>query len=194
MEKRKSDQKYDAIVIGASAGGLEALTVILPPIPASFKVPIIIVQHMHAHTKSLLTELLANKCNLRVREAEDKDDLETGTVYFSPPNYHLLIENDRALSLSTDERVNYSRPSIDVLFESAAEVYMERLVGLILTGANSDGSAGLKKIKDMGGLAVVQDPATANIATMPKSAIESTKVDHIIPLDQISKFLINLIK
>lgn len=192
INKIKKNIKFDAIVIGVSAGGMEALTTILPALPADFSAPIIIVQHMHPNSGNFLSTLLNDKSKIRVKEAEEKEDIVKETVYIAPANYHLLIENDRTFSLSIDGPVNYARPSIDVMFESAAEVYVDRLIGMILTGANKDGSKGLKKIKDMGGLIIVQDPATAEIDSMPNAAIDATEVDYIVPLKDIANLLIEL--
>ena len=184
--------KYEAIVIGVSAGGMSALSTILSCLPDDFALPIIVVQHMDPNSRDYLPDHLDRKCSMQVKEAEDKENIINGVAYIAPPNYHLLLEEDRTFSLSVDDAVNYSRPSIDVMFETAVDVYKEKLVGVILTGANADGSKGLTKIKAMGGLAVVQDPATAHVDYMPKAAIASTKVDHILPLEEISSLLMEL--
>ena len=181
--------KYEAIVIGVSAGGMNALGAVLPRLPEDFDLPIIIVQHMDPNSREYLSNHLNRKCNIQVKEAEDKESIISGVAYIAPANYHLLVEEDRTLSLSVDDLVNYSRPSIDVMFETAADVYKKKLVGVILTGANADGSKGLTKIKTLGGLAVVQDPATAHVDYMPKAAIASTRVDHILPLEEIASLL-----
>jgi two-component system chemotaxis response regulator CheB len=184
--------KYEAIVMGVSAGGMSALSTVLSRLPADFALPIIIVQHMDPNSRDYLPDHLDRECNIQVKEAEDKENIMSGVAYIAPPNYHLLLEEDRTFSLSVDDAVNYSRPSIDVMFETAVDVYKEKLVGVVLTGANADGSKGLTKIKAMGGLAVVQDPATAHVDYMPKAAIASTKVDHILPLEEISSLLMEL--
>lgn len=130
-----------------------------------------------------------------MKEADEKEEIENGVVYFAPPNYHLLIERDHTFSLSADRRVNFARPSVDVLFESAANAYGSELIGVILTGANNDGARGLKKIKDMGGLTIVQDPASAEARYMPEAAIEEVQtVDYILPLEKIKTILIKLAK
>lgn len=187
----KSDT-FEAVVIGVSAGGLAALAKILPQLEADFPLPILIVQHMRPDSDGFLWRHLDNLCRLSVKEAEDKEAIRPGTVYIAPPDYHLLVEPDRTLTLSADDRVNFSRPSIDVLFETAAEVYQQRLVGVILTGANNDGTHGLQTIKSYAGLAVVQSPESAESDTMPRSAIESIVVDHIVPLDRLGQFLNDL--
>lgn len=178
--------RYEAIVIGVSAGGMNALGTILSCLPIDFALPIIIVQHMDPESRDYLPDHLDRKCNISVKEAEEKERIVKGVAYIAPPNYHLLLEEDRTFSLSADELVNYSRPSIDVMFESAADVYGRRLVGVVLTGANADGSEGLKKIKRAGGLAIVQDPTTAHVDIMPKAAIAASKVDHVLALEEIA--------
>ena len=147
---------------------------------------------MDPNSRDYLSNHLDQKCNIQVKEAEDKENIMDGVAYIAPPNYHLLLEEDRTLSLSVDDLVNYSRPSIDVMFETAADVYERRLVGVVLTGANADGSKGLTKVKALGGLAVVQDPATADVDYMPKAAIASTRVDHILSLEKIASLLTEL--
>jgi two-component system chemotaxis response regulator CheB len=137
-----------------------------------------------------LIEILNDKSNITIKEADEKEKIEKRTVYIAPPNYHLMIERNKTFSLSIDELVNYARPSIDVLFESAANAYKNKLIGVILTGSNSDGTAGLKKIKEYGGLTIVQDPKTAESAYMPASAIAAIKPDYILSLEDIINLLI----
>ncbi len=134
--------------------------------------------------------MLDAKCRLKVKEAEEKEALAAGHVYVAPANYHLLVEKDRTLALSTEDKVNYSRPSIDVLFESAAEVFGRELAGVVLTGGNSDGTRGLRRIKSRGGLALVQDPASAEAPTMPQAAIDNCNVDHILSLADLARALV----
>ena len=181
-------RRVDAIVIGASAGAVEALSQLLPALPAQLRTPVIIVVHVPANRASLLAELFSSKCALRVREAEDKLAVSEGTVWFAPSGYHLLIERDHSFSLSVDEPVNYSRPSIDVLFESAAHAYGERLLALVLTGANQDGAEGAAVIHQRGGLVAVQDPATALVATMPQLCIERSTPDFVGSLSALLDF------
>ena len=190
---KKKQQQFAAIVIGSSAGGIKALSTVLESLPQSFPLPIIIVQHLHPNSNGYLVHILSAKCALTVKQAEEKEQIQGGVVYLAPPNYHLLLEEDRTFSLSLEERVNFSRPSIDVLFESAVYAYRHQLIGIILTGANSDGSLGLKKIKQIGGYAIVQDPDTAEADAMPRSAIKVTSVDKILPLDEIGDFLLHLV-
>jgi two-component system chemotaxis response regulator CheB len=188
-----STQQYDVIVIGASAGGLRVLLELLAFIPKSYPIPIIIVQHLLDGNDSLLAEFLNDKSALSIKEADDKEPIMKGFAYIAPPGYHLLVEEDYSLSLSMDPRVNFSRPSIDVLFDSAAYVYEERCIGIVLTGASGDGSQGLNKIKANGGLTLVQNPATAEFSTMPKAAIEATAVDYVMNIAEMGQFLISIV-
>ena len=183
---------YEAVVIGASAGGLQALKTLLSSLPTSFPFPIAIVQHIAERSENLMAELLNHASRITVKEAEDKESLNPGTAYLAPPGYHLLIEPDRSLSLSVDERVNHARPSIDVLFESAAEAFDEALIGIILTGANADGAQGLKTIKEHGGLTIVQNPDSAETPAMPKAALAATEADYIVDLEQLTPLLLQL--
>jgi two-component system, chemotaxis family, protein-glutamate methylesterase/glutaminase len=189
----KSHKKeYKAVVIGVSAGGSKALQHILPRLPSDFPLPIIIVQHISPDSDGFFISHLNSMCKIRVEEAVEKQKALAGTAYFAPPNYHLLIEEDGSFSLSVSERVNFARPSIDVLFESAACAYCPGLIGVILTGANNDGAFGLKKIKELGGFTIVQDPATAEVDSMPKAAIAQSKVDKILSLSEILEVLVSL--
>jgi len=184
--------KYEAIVIGASSGGMRTLNTILRHLPSDFALSIIIVQHQHPHADDFLAGFLNAGCSLTVKQADEKEIIMPGKIYIAPSNYHLLVEEDKTFSLSTDQHVHFARPSIDVLFETAADVFGEKLAGIILTGANDDGSHGLKKIKASGGLTIVQDPDTAEVDTMPKAAIASTKIDYILPLEKIGPFICTL--
>lgn len=179
----------DAVVVGASAGAVEALNVLLPGLPAALQVPVIVVVHVPSNRPSLLPELFAPKCALSVREAIDKEPLAAATIWFAPPGYHLLIERDRRFSLSIDEPVNYSRPSIDVLFESAADAYGARLLALVLTGANHDGASGAALVRAQGGLIGVQDPATAIAPTMPALALERAQPQCVGTLHDLVAFV-----
>lgn len=187
-----SKQQYQAVVIGVSAGGLSALEQILPILPADFRLPIMIVQHISKDYPNYLVDHFREKTKLPVTEAKDKEKINDGTVYFAPADYHLLLEPDKTFTLSVDEKVNFCRPAIDLLFESAAEVYFDKLIGVILTGANSDGANGLLAIKRLGGLTIVQSPETAEVDIMPKAAIANTDVDHIIAVNRIGHFLATL--
>ena len=178
-----------AIVIGASAGAVEALSALLPSLPADFPVPIMVVVHLPADKKSAMVELFQAKCHMRVHEAEDKMPIEPGTVYFAPPDYHLLVEKNKILSLSSEEPVLFSRPAIDLLFETAADAYGEDLVGIILTGANQDGAQGLKTIVDNGGTALVQEPVSAQASAMPEAALKLCPNAQRLSLAHIAAYL-----
>ena len=177
------------MVIGASTGGMNVLYRIFSTFPSSFALPIVVVLHRHPSSDNYLIAALNEKSMIPVKEAAEKEEIVQGVIYIAPPNYHLMIEDDRTFSLSVSELVNYARPSIDVLFDTAAETYGPKLIGIILTGANKDGSQGLKKIKEFGGLTIVQDPAYAEIGTMPRAAIAATKVDYVLTPEQIGTFL-----
>jgi two-component system chemotaxis response regulator CheB len=179
----------EAVVVGASAGALDALSTILPRLDDDFPLPVIVVTHVPPDRENLLPELLASKCRLDVCEAMDKEPIRSGTIYFAPPDYHLLIETDKQLSLSSEELVNYSRPSIDVLFESAVQAYRAGLIGIILSGANNDGALGLKEIADNGGVAIVQRPNAAQVATMPQAALDACPTALALSLDEIATYL-----
>jgi two-component system chemotaxis response regulator CheB len=182
-------ERVDAVVIGASAGGVEALSALLPALPPDSSAAVFIVLHIPRDKPSLLVQIFTNKCALPVREAEDKEPVVPGTVYFAPSNYHLLVDQGPQTALSADDPVHHSRPSIDVLFESAADVYENRLMGIILTGANEDGAQGLAAIHDRGGLTVVQQPETAHSPQMAVSALKSGPVDLVLPLERIVELL-----
>lgn len=182
----------DAVVIGASAGGVEALSMLLPALRPGTAVAVFVVVHLPRDRPSLLAEIFARKCALAVREAEDKEPVQPGTVYFAPNNYHLLVDQGPQLALSVDELVHHSRPSIDVLFESAADVYRKKLLGIILTGANDDGAQGLAAVRESGGITVVQDPASAQSPQMVLSAIKRRSPDHVLSLEDIAALLATL--
>jgi two-component system chemotaxis response regulator CheB len=182
-------RQVDAIVIGTSAGGVEALSAILPALPVGLRAAVFIVLHLPRERPSLLVDIFAPKCALPVREAEDKEPVEFGTVYFAPPDYHLLLDEGPRMALSADEPVNYSRPSIDVLFESAADLYGDRLLGIILTGANQDGASGLEAVRRAGGMTIVQEPSSAQAPLMTESALKRGPVDWVLPLARIADHL-----
>jgi two-component system, chemotaxis family, protein-glutamate methylesterase/glutaminase len=184
--------KYEAVAIGGSWGGMEAVSKILAGLPTAFKLPIIIILHRLKNVESELPRLVAKNAKLRVKEIDEKEKILPGYVYIAPANYHVLIEQDKTFSLCVSELVHYSRPSLDVSFKSAADVYKDKLVGIILTGANRDGSEGLNEIKCKGGLTIVQDPLEAEVDTMPKAAIKKTHIDHVLTLEGIKNMLIKL--
>ena len=181
--------RVEAVVIGASAGGVEALSQILPALPPSFRPALFIVLHLPRERPSLLVDIYATRCTLPVREADDKEPVEPGTVYFAPPDYHMLVERSRQIALSTDEPVHFSRPSIDVLFESAADAYGDRLLGVILTGANEDGAAGLHAVHRAGGVTVVQQPDSAQVPLMVVSALQRNPADFVLSLPELAQLL-----
>lgn len=183
---------YEAIVIGVSAGGINTLSSLFSLLGKDLPIPIIIVQHISPHSDNKWIELLGNKTKLHIKEAEEKENILPGTIYIAPPNYHLVVERTKTFSLTIDERVNFSRPSIDVLFESAANIYTNKLIGIVLTGSNTDGTEGIKKIQESGGLTVIQDPATAEVAVMPASAMASISADHVLALKDIADLLTKL--
>lgn len=184
----------DLIAVGTSLGGLHALLAVFGALPADLPVPIVLVQHRGPSAETTLVDMLARGTALTVVEAEDKLEMQAGTVYVAPPDYHLLVEERGTLALSTEAPVRAARPSIDVLFESAADAYRERLVGVLLTGASADGAAGLARIKQLGGRAIVQDPASAECAVMPAAGIAATAVDYVLPLDQIGAHVASLVE
>jgi two-component system chemotaxis response regulator CheB len=177
----------EGVVIGASAGGVQALAQLLPAFPQGTAAAIFVVLHLPRDRPSLLTEVFSPKCALEVREAQDKEPVAPGTVYFAPSNYHLLVDEGPQLALSADDLVHHSRPSIDVLFESAADVYREHLLGVLLTGANEDGAQGLAAVHDAGGVTVVQEPETAQASTMVLSAMQLRAPDFVLPLGRIAE-------
>ena len=180
---------YELICIGASWGGLDAVGAVLSDLPGEIDVPIVVAQHRHVSTtRGALAELLHLRVRRPVQDAEDKMPIEPGNVYLAPPDYHLLVQRG-SFALSTDERVQYARPSIDVLFESAAYAYGVGVIGIILTGSNEDGAAGLAAVKQRGGVAVIQDPQEALRRAMPDAAIAATAADAVLPLGEIAKFV-----
>jgi two-component system chemotaxis response regulator CheB len=185
-----NDAVARAVVIGASAGAIQALSEILPALPADFALPILIVVHVPADRSNILAPLFEKKCQMAVCEAEDKEPALGGVIYFAPPGYHLLVEAQGTLSLSSDEEVLYSRPSIDVLFESAADAYGPAVIGIILTGANCDGAKGLKAIAAVGGTALIQEPNNAYAEAMPLAALAACVSARVMSLAGIANFLV----
>jgi two-component system chemotaxis response regulator CheB len=183
---------YEAVVIGVSAGGLFALSGILGELPVDFPLPIVVIQHRSKDERVLLEDLLQSKCKIKIKQADEKEKIRGGLVYIAPAGYHLLIEKDRSFSLSCDAPVNFSRPSIDVLFETAAEVYEDKLIGVILTGANKDGAAGIQAIERRGGITVAQNPASASFPVMPRAAIDTGSVKYIFELQEVKNFLLEI--
>lgn len=195
MPAATAPMAYGIVVVGASWGGLNALSRLVADVDASFPMPIAIVQHRSKESDHLLAHLLQDRTTLRVKEVEDKDPIAPGSVYVAPPDYHLLVdqlEDGPHFSLSVDPPVRYSRPSIDVAFVAAADAFAARVVGVVLTGANEDGALGLRRIVDRGGYAIVQDPKTAEIRTMPQAALTAVPNAEVLPLDRIGARLTSL--
>lgn len=190
----RSIKRFKAVVIGVSTGGVSALKLLLGTLPVRFPLPIVIVSHISPGSDNSLANLFDTLCSIKVKEADECEVLMAGTVYLAPANYHLLIEHDGHVALSVDPPVNFARPSIDVLFESAADTFGAALIGIILTGAGSDGSKGLLKIKTCGGLTIVQDPLDAEMDAMPKNALQLQNADHVVSLQEIPLLLERLVQ
>lgn len=182
-------EKCDAFIIGGSAGSLEVLLKLFPKIDPEINFTIIIIVHRKHGNDSLLEELLSSKTSIPVKEVDEKEKILPGVIYIAPSDYHLLIEQDHTFSLDYSEKVNYSRPSIDVTFQTAAEVYKTKLVCLLLSGSNSDGVNGLKSVKQWGGIAAVQNPETAQVAYMPAQALLNVEIDRILNIEEMGDFL-----
>lgn len=183
------ENRIEAIVMGGSSGALEALSILLPALPARCALPVAIVIHLPPARPSHLAQVLAARTVLPVREVEDKEPIAAGTVYVAPPNYHLLVERNKTFALSADEAVHFSRPAIDVLFESAADAYGDRLAGIVLTGASADGARGLWAVKRRGGIAIVQTPSGAVAPQMPRAALSIVDADHVLALRELAALL-----
>jgi len=182
-------RRFEAVVIGGSAGGVDALVALLPALPAGFTLPVFCILHMPGDRESRLAELFDERLPVPVKEAADKEEIAPGTVYFAGPGYHLSVERDRTFSISCEPPVHFARPAIDVLMESSADAYGPGLAGILLTGANHDGADGMARIRARGGFTVVQDPADAQAPTMPVSAINRCKPHLILPLARIHALL-----
>lgn len=182
---------YSVVAVGTSWGGLSAMATLLGGLPEDFPIPIVIVQHRGKDSNQLLSQLLQDSTALSVCEIEDKDVLEAGRVHVAPADYHVLLEYGYA-SLTIEEPVRFSRPSIDVMFDSAANTYGERAIGVVLTGANEDGSRGLAHIVERGGRALVQDPKTAEVPIMPQAAMRAVPSAEVLPLDKLGPRLVEL--
>ena len=187
-----SEKRYEAVAIGCSTGGFETVQQILAPLPEDFPMVVVVVLHIREGGGSFLIQRLSDICTLRVKEASQLEVASRGTIYVALPGFHLYIDKDRVFSLSLDEKVNYARPSIDVFFESAARIFKDRLIGVLLTGNGSDGTIGMVKIKEQTGLTLVQTPETAVAREMPKNAIKAGAADHILPPEEIANFLLIL--
>ncbi|TBU92620.1 chemotaxis protein CheB [Stutzerimonas kirkiae] len=189
IQGRARSMPIDAVVVGASAGGLHALSELLRDLPSGYRLPVLVVQHIPEGRPTQLAQIFQSKTRLQVKEADDKEALVPGALYFAAPGYHLLVERDFSLALSQEEPVCFSRPSIDVLFESAADAWGERLAGVLLTGASEDGARGLECIRRVGGLTIVQRPEEAEVDIMPRAALKRFEPDHILSLRDIHRLL-----
>jgi len=183
---------YKAVIIGGSAGSFQVVTRILNSLPKNFPLPVLLCLHRLKHVRSGFVEALSLKSRIPVEEPYDKDQLKPAHAYLAPANYHMYIELANRIALSTEEAVNHSRPSIDLSFITAANAYRQKLIGIILSGANKDGSYGLKKVHDNGGTTIVQDPNECEVRTMTQSALQLTKVSNVYTTDQIIKYLSKL--
>jgi len=189
MEENSVDHPTKFIVIGGSAGSLVVLFKLLPKLRADLSIPILMVLHRRNSGDSSLAELLATKTMIPITEVEDKDQIKPSHIYLAPSDYHVLIERDFTFALDYSEKVNFSRPSLDVTYESAAEIFGPAVVGIILSGANEDGTKGLVEIKKNGGIVIAQDPQTAQMPVMPQHAITNAKVDLVYSVDEMAEFL-----
>jgi two-component system, chemotaxis family, protein-glutamate methylesterase/glutaminase len=194
MSKFNLNNSYKAVVIGGSAGSFQGVVKILSHLPKGFPLPIIMCLHRLKHVRNGFVEALSIKSVIQVGEPNDKETIKKGSVYLAPSNYHLSVELGNYFALSTEEMVNNSRPAIDITLSSCAYVYKEKLVGILLSGANKDGAQGMKQIHERGGTTIVQDPTECMIDTMPKAALAATKIDYTLKVDQIIEFLKELDK
>jgi two-component system, chemotaxis family, protein-glutamate methylesterase/glutaminase len=192
VERSQTAPQFDVIAIGASAGGVEALHTVAASLPGDFPVPVLIVQHMDPRHKSLLAILLGRRCRLRVKQAANEEEIRSGTIYIAQPDMHLIVRSGR-LVLTDTKQVHFSRPSIDLLFQSVADVYGDRAIGVILSGSGVDGADGIRAIKAKGGTTLAQDPASAAHTGMPQAARATNCVDFTLPLDEIGPALASLV-
>lgn len=194
MSKFNLDNSFKAVVIGGSAGSFQGMIKILSQLPKNFPLPIIMALHRLKHVRHGFVEALSIKSVVPVTEPDDKEQIKKGGVYLAPANYHMSVELGNYFSMSTEEMVNNSRPAIDITLSTCAYVFKDKLIGILLSGANKDGAIGMKQITDRGGLTIVQDPAECMIDTMPKAALAITKIDHVLNVDQIVEFFKELDK
>jgi two-component system, chemotaxis family, protein-glutamate methylesterase/glutaminase len=193
MEENKVKTDYQLVIIGGSAGSFDVLLRLVARLRTDLSMPVVMVVHRKLDNDSLMEELLANRSTLPVKEAEDKDELKPNVIYVAPADYHLLFEKDKTISLDASEKVNFSRPSIDVSFQSAAEVYHSSLVCVLLSGANSDGTEGLRAAKQNGALLVVQNPDSAEVGFMPRQALNALEIDYVLNEPGIIQLINNLV-
>jgi two-component system, chemotaxis family, protein-glutamate methylesterase/glutaminase len=194
MSKYNLNNSYKAVVIGGSAGSFQGVIKILSQLPKGFPLPIIMCLHRLKHVRNGFVEALSIKSVVQVTEPHDKENIKKGSVYLAPANYHMSVELGNYFALSTEEMVNNSRPAIDITLGTCAFVYKEKLIGILLSGANKDGAFGMKQINERGGITIVQEPSECMIDTMPKAALAATGIDHVMKIDQIVDFLKELDK
>jgi two-component system chemotaxis response regulator CheB len=187
-------KRYELLVVGGSAGSLQVVLSLLASTGDSFPIPVLIVLHRNGIFESSLEELLSIRTGLTIKEVEEKDPLKPGVVYICPADYHVLLEKDHSFSLDYSERIHFSRPSIDVTFRSASDIYGPELICLLLSGGNADGAEGLAYAQAHGGLTIVQDPLTADVPYMPQQAISRMQPDYIVPAEELSFFVRGLAK
>ena len=192
MKPQQPHLHFDLVAIGCSAGGIDALKGILPKLPKNFRPTVVVVQHIARTVRSTLADFFVEQCQIPVKEAEDKEPIASGTIYFAPSGYHLLIEDDRTFALSVDAPVQFARPSIDVLMESVARVYRDLGAGFVLTGSNRDGADGLAEMLAQGGFVAVQDPKTADFPQMPQAAVDATQTLFVLSLAEIEHLIAGL--
>lgn len=192
MNKFNLNNSYKAIVIGGSAGSFQAIVKILAHLPKDFSLPVIMCLHRLKHVRNGFVEALSIKSIVQVTEPNDKEFIKKGIIYLAPANYHLSVELGNHFALSTEEMINNSRPAIDITLESCAYVFKDKLIGVLLSGANRDGAAGMKSIADKGGLTIVQQPSECMIDTMPKAALFITKIDHVLKVNELIEFFVEL--
>ena len=192
MAKNQITGESRLLVIGGSAGSLEVIMNLIPRLNPALHFAILIIVHRMPSVDTLLVDLLSSRMDIPVKEAEEKENILPGHVYIAPPDYHVLIEKNKTLSLDVSEKINYSRPSIDVTFTAAADVYKNSLVAVLLSGANADGTEGLKQVKAHGGICIVQDPQTAEVEYMPRTAINQVEVDKVLPPGAMAEYINNL--
>ncbi len=191
--EERAISSFDVVAIAASAGGLNAINIVLSNLPTMFPATIVVVQHLDPRHRSLMAEILARNTPRRVKQAEENESMQPGTVYIAPPDRHLLVNSDGTLGLSQSELVHFVRPSADLLFESVAASHKDRAIAVVLTGTGSDGSMGVQAIKKMGGTVICQDVDTAEFSGMPLAAMQSKCVDFSLPLDEIAAALVTLV-
>jgi len=194
MTRFNLNNSYKAVVIGGSAGSFQGITKILSQLPKTFPLPIIMCLHRLKHVRNGFVEALSIKSVFPVTEPYDKEQIKKGGVYLAPSNYHMSVELGNYFAMSTEEMVNNSRPAIDLTLSTAAYVYRDKLIGILLSGANRDGGLGMKNIKDKGGLTIVQEPTECMIDTMPRAAMSLTKIDHVLKVDEIVSLMNELDK